>query len=419
MERKWGAIALTEHGNMASIPDLYFATKEFGIKQIIGCELYYNDEHLKFRKIVDAGGTIGDLKKSEDFVIKDLASRITRNRHITILCKNEIGYRNLLQIMKCAWEIGFYYRPRTWFDMLDKHHEGLIILSGCLNGPISFEIREHMRLTREYEMLGDVRYKQKAEEHLLTGIKLFKKFKKTFGDDYYVELQMPGVPDDEEVFAKLHALAIQSKTKEVITGDSHYLERKDFIIQKLMMAVDQNVTIDDPNLFHVNSDEQFFKDRAQFRETFNSKSYRDNCSIEDFERACDNTLEVADKVVPFMLDSEPKYPSIENANEILRKRCHDALKMMKLDKKEYVDRLEFELNRIISKDFASYFLITQDMTNFSRSHGLVIGPGRGSIGGCLVAYLLRIHTVDPLKWGLSFDRFLSPSRGGKMLKVVM
>lgn len=378
VERKWPAVALTEHGNMASIPDLYFASKELNIKPITGCELYYNDDHLKLKQILDAGGTIGDLRKSEDFAIKDLAARMSRNRHITVLCKNETGYRNLLRVMKCAWENGFYYRPRTWFDMLAKHHEGLIILSGCLNGPISFEIREHMRLMKEYEMLGGERYLQKANEHLIHGIKLFKKFKQTFGDDYYVELQMPGVPDDEEVFAKLHALAVQTKTKEVISGDSHYMERKDFEIQKLMMAIDQDMLVDDPNLFHVNSDEQFFKSRSEFRELFNAKTYHENCSIDDFERACDNTLEIADKVQPYMLNSEPKYPLINDANEILRRKCYNALKRMGLDDKpEYVERLEFELDRIINKDFASYFLITQDMTDYSRSHGMTTGPGRG------------------------------------------
>ena len=419
VERKWPALALTEHGNMASIPDLYFATRELGIKPLMGSELYYNDDHLKLMKYNAAGGQIGNLKKSDDFRIKDLSFRMTRNRHLTILCKNEAGYRSLLHLTRAAWEEGMYYRPRTWFDKLAQNKDGLIILSGCLNGPISFELREHLRLMREYEEDGVLLKKQAAEEHMLKGIKLFRKFKEVFGDDYYIELQMPGVVDDEIVFQKLHELAQKTHTKEVLTGDSHYMVREDYSTQKLMMAIDQGLTVDDKDLFHVNSSEQFFKTREQFRETFNVKTYHEDCSAADFERACDNTLEVADKVKPYMLDNEPKYPTVEDAPNILKKRCLESLKRMGLDSKEYRDRLNLELERIIEKDFASYFLITQDMTNFSRSRGFVVGPGRGSAGGCLVAYLLRIVTLNPVVLGLSFDRFLSPSRGGKMLKVTM
>jgi len=419
-ERGWPAVAITEHMNLASIPDSYFCQREFGTKAIFGVELYFNDYHFKLMELLKGGYKIRAARQSDDWQEVDLANRMARNRHLTVLCKNEQGYRNLLRIMQMAWEKGFYYRPRAWWDLLIGHREGLIILSGCLNGPISYELREYLQARQEYQATGERQWQQRAETHLRLAVQWHQKFRRTFGDDYYVELQMPGVPGDVDVFRKLVELAEADHCKMVVSNDSHYLVSADFEIQKLMMAIDQGTTVDDPNLFHVNSDRQFYKTRAELRKTFQDGGYMNVCDSSIFEQACDNTLEVADKVQPITFNSDPKLPQIEQDADKLRKLCAQMLYRKKLNHdKRYVDRLKLELKRIIEKGFASYFLITKDLIDYSRSIGYPTGPSRGSCGGCLIAYLLRITEIDPLRWGLSFDRFLSPSRGGIMLKVTM
>ncbi|MDP1712602.1 MAG: PHP domain-containing protein [Candidatus Nanopelagicaceae bacterium] len=418
VERKWPAAAFTEHGNMASVPDAYFSARELGIKPILGCEIYYNDDHHRLMDFTARGGKIREYKKSEDPREQEQYQRLIRNRHLTVLCRNLTGYRNLLHVMRTAWEEGMYRRPRVWFDLLAKHKEGLVILSGCLSGPTPFELRRYEHWMNEDQMTGNK--KQLAEECLRRGVASFVKFKKTFGDDFYVELQMPGVPGDVTVFKKMLELADKTKTKTVLTADTHYMVREDHFIQVVMMAIDQDTTVTDPELFHVNSDEQFYKSRAELRHTFMTKEYSAGVPLSEFERACDGTLEVADKVEKIVFDVDPKFPHIDDAPGLLRRKCAAALVKKGLHKNEqYTKRLKLELDRIIEKGFADYFIITQDIVNFSRSHGENNGTGRGSVGGCLVAYLLGIHSLDSIKWNLSFDRFLSSSRGGIMLKVTM
>lgn len=410
-ERKWPAIAITEHGVLNSIPDCYFASKEYGVKYVVGCELYFNAFEPLRRQRVDDGISMHDIKGEDP----ELASRISRNRHITVLCKDMIGYGNLLKINKHAWEHGFYYKPRVWLDVLRRYKEGLIFLSGCLNGPVSHELRNG-----NYSSSG----------YIIGAIDYVKKFKEAFGDDFYIELQMPGVPGDVPVFKKLVAIADHQKIKTVLTGDCHYLTRKDHELQMVMMAIDQNTTVDDPNLFHVNSSEQFFKTRAELWHTFKDGEYSKGVPDSVFEDACDNTLEVADKCSGFVPNLEPKLPRIENADEELCRICLRELKSRGLDKDDvryevdgrfvtYREQMEIELKRFIEKGFSSYFLITRDLIKCSIENGYSIGPSRGSSGGSIVCFLLDIVTLDSLKWGTSFDRFLSPSRGGNMLKVTM
>lgn len=410
-ERKWPAFALTEHGVLNSIPDAYFAAKEHEIKYITGVEFYYNDFEQKRRQLAVKGMKINELKQKQP----DLAQRMTRNRHLTVLAKNEVGYLNLLKINKIAWEHGFYYKPRVWFDSLAKHKEGLIILSGCLNGPVCHELRNNNFVSSGY----------------ITGANDYvRKFKEVFGDDYYIELQMPGVEGDIEAFKNLVVLSNDLKIKTAIANDCHYLNRKDFYIQKIMMAIDQQTTVDDPNLFHINSDEQYLKTRAELRATFVERGFSKIASLSDFEQACVNTLEIADKCLSFKPNLEPKLPKKDNADEELRRLAFEGLVNKGLDKDDneyiyderpvtYRKQLEIELKRIIEKGFASYFLITLSLIKASKDHGWPIGPGRGSVGGSLVSYVLGIHDLDPIKWNLSFNRFMSPSRGGYMLNVVM
>ena len=413
-ERKYPAIAITEHGVLNSIPDCYFISKETGVKQIIGCEFYYCDYEIARKKLVEGGKKLADIKTK----LPMLGNRISRNRHLTILAKNQIGYNNILKINRSAWQDFFYRKPRINFDLLSSHKEGLIVLSGCMNGPVSFEISE------------DNLDGKKSGVNITGAVEYVKKFKQVFGEDFYIELQMPGVEGEIELFIKLLQLADDFKVKTVLTNDCHYMKREDHKLQKVLMAIDQGITVDDPNLFYVNSSEQYFKSRSELRATFNLNGFIEKVPVSEFEKACDNTLEVASKCGGFKPDLGPKLPKIEDADQKLRQLAYDGLRNKGLDKDEskylmdekmvtYHEQLEIELKRIISKGFASYFLITLDLINASRSKGFMIGPGRGSCGGSLLSYLIDIQPLNPFYWSTSFSRFLSPARGGDMLDVTM
>ncbi len=413
-ERKWPAIAITEHGNLASMPDNYAASCETGVKYIVACEIYYNDNELKRQQLAVENIKIGTLKVHEDPVQRDLHSRMTKNRHLTVLAKNKIGVENLIKLTTQAFTTGFYYKPRIWFDKLSEYREGLTVLSGCLNGPVAFEIRQG-NYNNHPNGSGAIEY--------------VKKFKEIFGDDYSIEMQMPCLAElnDFKVFWDLNNLANKFKLRKTLTNDAHYLDRRDFEVQKLMMAIDQGLTIDDPDLFHVNSDEQYLKTRAELYHTFKTNKYSERVTDREFEEMCDGTLDVASRCDTFNPDKASKVPTFTNDNEELKRKVLQALinKNLHRDKTKYIidnrsvtylEQVQIELNRFIEKNFASYFLITQDLIQFSLSKGYPVGP-RGSVGGSLVCYLLGITELDPLKWRLSFNRFLSPSRGGKMLKI--
>ena len=216
----------------------------------------------------------------------------------------------------------------------------------------------------------------------------------------------------------------------ICVNNCHYLTRQDFKVQKCMMAIDQGLTINDPNLFHVNSDEQFFKSRAQLRKTFVEGGYDKFVSMKKFEEFCDNTVKIGERCEGFRPDLGPKLPNIEDADNKLRtlvteelksRGLHDKPDQYKVDGRTvtYRQQAALETERYVEKGFASYFLIIRDLIQFSKKKEWDIGPGRGSAGGSLVCYLLGIHSIDPLAWGLSSVRFMGDSRGGHMLRVKM
>lgn len=427
-KRGYSAMSATEHGHMASVPDMYLAFQKYNLKFISGCEIYFNDFEPKRRELADAGTKIRSPEWRSQNI--ELAQRITRNRHLTVLCKNETGFHNLIKLTTQAYETGLFGMGRTqynriWFDKLCEFKEGLIILSGCLNGPVAYELRTKEIKDRE----GNVVKERPLKERLIAAVAWIKKFKSVFKDDYYIELQMPGIPEDDEVFRQLIALADQFKIKTVLANDCHYLNREDFVLQKVMMAIEQETTIDSPDLFHVNSDEQYMKTRPELWSRFKNNAYSKGMSDQVFEDMCDNTLLIAEKCAPLKVDMSPKIPEITNADDVLRTTVIKRLKALGLDKctkkfiidgreVTYFDQVKIELKRFIDKGFSSYFLITRDLVHYGQSRGWPFSP-RGSAGGSLVCYLLGIHVIDPCIWSLSFDRFLSPSRGGYMLNVQM
>ena len=428
VDRGWPGMAITEHGHMGSLPDFYFKFNAHGLKSIPGCEIYFNDYEPQRRNLVEQGVKLrSQAWRSENF---ELATRINRNRHLTVLCKNETGLHNLLALTTEAYQDGLYgagsrQYNRIWFEKLAARREGLIVLSGCLNGPVAHELRYKKLEDKE----GNVVVETTRKERFQAAARYVKRFKEVFGEDYYIELQMPGIEDDHEVFWDLVHLADYFKLKVVLANDSHYIQRKDFQIQKIMMATAQGTTVDSPDLFHVNSDEQFFKTRAELWAYFKSNRYCEQVSDSTFEAMCDSTLEIVDKCERIELDGNPKFPRIQDDASKLTDIVMKALKAKGLDKIDrkfvvdgrevtYTEQALIELNRFISKGFASYFLITQDLIMYGKSRGWIFGP-RGSAGGSLVCYLLGLSSIDPLKWDLSFDRFLSEARGGYRLNLSM
>jgi len=426
--RGYPAMSATEHGHMASVPDMYLAFKKHGIKYIPGCEIYFNDYEPQRQELVASGFKIRSKEWREQN--PDLAYRIGRNRHLTILCKNEIGFHNLVRLTTQAYDTGLFGMGRAqynriWFDKLCEFREGLIVLSGCLNGPVSHELRHKQLTDRE----GKVVFERKKRERVDAAVDYIKKFRQAFGEDFYLEVQMPGIPDDHKVFHHLITISDMYKIPVVLTNDSHYLNREDFILQKLMMATAQETTIDSPDLFHVNSDEQFMKSRAELWATFRNGEYCNGVSDSVFEQLCDNSLVIADRCEKFSVDTSPKIPEIKNADdelrmivaqELHRRGLYKCDQRFLIDGKEvsYVQQAKIELQRFIDKGFASYFLITRDLIQYGKKRGWPFSP-RGSAGGSLVCFLLGIHVLDPLLWGLSFDRFLASSRGGYMLNTRM
>jgi DNA polymerase-3 subunit alpha len=273
--------------------------------------------------------------------------------------------------------------------------------------------------------IGTMNYYRKAIDYT-------RKMRDIFGDDFYIELQIPGesIEGAREVFYQMSDISKKLQIPAVMTGDLHYLHRRDFELQKTMMAIEQNTLVTDPNLFHVDSDEGFFKNRAQFRQIYVEQGYDKYDNINWFEKICDNTMAISEKCSAFEPDLAPKLPEIQGADEMIQKLVaqalitkglHKCVDRYQIDSRmvTYKEQARIELNRIIEKKFSSYFLITRNLVHHARDNKWDVGPARGSAGGSLVCYLLGIHDMDPLKWGLSFDRFLSPSRGGFMLEVEM
>lgn len=423
-------MAITEHGHTASIPDAYLDFKKAKVKFIAGCEIYLNDWEPRRQKFT---GSLRAIRAADP----ELYNRVVRNRHLTVLAKNETGYSNLIKLTTQAYKTGLFGMgrtkyPRIWFDKLCEFRDGLIILSGCLNGPVSHEIRQDAIVDRDGKVVKERTKMERAKEAL----NYIRKFKAAFGNDYYIELQMPkiaaslGWVADHEVFHWLLQIADTEKIPTVLANDSHYMLRRDHDVQKIMMAISQGCTVDSPDLFHVNSDEQFFKTRAELWATFKNGPYSRGVDDRTFEDMCDNTLSVAEKCEPLKIDTAPKLPQVsDNADDTLRKLVAEKLRERGFDKESrrfqidgrevtYTEQAEIELERFIDKGFASYFLITMDLVQWGKSQSFCFSP-RGSAGGSLVCFLLGIHALNPCLWGLSFDRFLSPSRGGYLLNVTM
>lgn len=415
---KFNAMAVTETGYMSSIPDCYSAAKESKMKFITGICAWFSD-YEPYRRKIDAEDP--KLLKNHPALIK--ACQRYRTPYITILAKNEQGYKDLLNLNAESWKDGFYYVPKINREMLKKYAGNVIVMSGTLLEQfIDFGCIRNVD-NKEYGAAGAYGYLEWMME--------------TFGDDFYVEMVMRCQDtqwgSDLDRLITLSTLLSSYKIehgkepKLVITNDVRYVNRKDEFLYKAMAAISRNTTLKKINDY---SSELYLKTRSELRATYYRCLYDRAISIEQFEKACDATMEISERCSSFKANVAPKLPEVTDADNVLRSKVAKAIMDKGLHKIKtkydvdgkmvtYVEQAQLELSRFIDKGFSSYFLIMQDLIQHSYSKGWQTGPARGSAGGSLVCYLLGIISMDPLKFGLSFDRFLSPSRGGNMLKITM
>ena len=352
------ALAITDHGNMHCAVEFYKKAKEAGIKPIIGVEVY-----------MAKGSRLSKISNVDNM-----------RYHLTLLAKNEVGYRNLCKLVTASHLEGFYYKPRIDREILEKYHDGLICLSGCFSGEIAKLLRN-----------GRV---EEAEDVAIY-------YKKIFHEDYYLEIQ----PHSPEINDKIIELSRKLGLPLVATQDSHYTLPEDKPIHEVLLAVQTNNRLDGEDRFTFHDFNVSFKSQEEMANDF-----------KHLPEAIENTVKIAAKCnFEFKLGQTflPKYevPDGKDANSHLRELVQERLpKRFSSPTDEIKERLEYELGVIEKTGFADYFLIVQDFINWAKSHGIVVGPGRGSAAGSLVSYVLGITDVDPLKYNLLFERFLNPER---------
>lgn len=365
-ENELPAIAITDHGVMYSAIEFYEKAKEAGINPLIGCEFYVHD---------------GDIHQKDN----------THNPcyHLVIIAKNSQGYKNLIKLVSTAWCEGFYYKPRINFELLKQYHEGLICSSACLGG----EVLKHLA-NGEYE---------KAKETA-------KRYQDLFGEDYYIELQDHGLEEQKRTNPLLIKLAKELGIKMIITNDSHYLKKEDADAQDSLLCLQTNADKSDPNRFHFPNNEFYVKSKEEMRQAF---SWMDDAT---FEECVKNTEEIANKCdIEIELGNAPlphyDVPEGYTNETYLEKIVMDGLKKRYSEiNEELKERVNYELGVICKMGFAAYFLITWDFIHYAKTHGIPVGPGRGSAAGSVVAYALEITDLDPIRHHLLFERFLNEER---------
>lgn len=356
------SIAITDHGVMYGCVDFYRAAKDQGIKPIIGCEVYV------------AAKSMYDKTNNKD----------NETHHLVLLVKNEIGYQNLMKIVSQASIDGFYYKPRTDHDYLREHSEGIIASSACLGGEVQSNI-----------LSGNI---NKAKEIALL-------YKEIFKDGFYLELQYHGVDEQQKVNEELVKMSKELDIPLICTNDVHYINREDSRAHDILLCVQTGKTVDEEKRMRYPSDEFYLKSPEEMYETF---SY--------VPEALSNTVKIAEQCnfdYKFHESKLPKFPLPEGVDpyQYLRDTCYQGLKERYGEiTKELTDRLEYELGVIKSMGYVDYFLIVWDFIRFANENKIATGAGRGSAAGSLVAYTLGITKIDPLRYGLIFERFLNPDR---------
>ena len=368
------AIAMTDHGNMFGAVDFYQQAFKAGIKPIIGCELYVapGSRHVKSGGMAGEGG----------------------NHHLVVLVRNMQGYRNLMKLTSAAYLEGFYYKPRVDKDLLAGHSEGLIGLSACLHGEVA-----------DCLLRGDEEAAAAAAEG----------YRHLFGEgQFYLELMENGIPEQTRVNAGLRALARRLDLPVVATCDCHYLNREDAEAHEVLLCIQTGKTLEDRDRMRFATDQFYVRSPEEMQALF-----------ADCPEAIDNTIKIAEQCnlsLEFGSFYLPRFEvsAEETLDERLRAEAHRGLaaRMPSILQGRsdpavaaaYEKRLREELAMIQSMGFAGYFLIVADFVNYAKSRGIPVGPGRGSAAGSLVAYAIGITNIDPIHYGLFFERFLNPDR---------
>lgn len=358
------SVAITDHGVMYGTIDFYKECLKQGVKPIIGCEVYLAPGSRKERQEING----------------------VKYYHLILLAENQTGYRNLVQLVSLANIEGMYYKPRVDKELLKKYHEGIICLSACVAGEIPRALIQ-----------GN---KAKAESLVQEYLNIFGK------DNFFLEIQNHGLAEERISNAGLVELAQKYNIGLVATNDCHYVSRADSEFHDILLCIQMGKTIDDPARMRFNSDDYYVKSPAEMAELF-----------KDYPEAIANTEKIAARC---QVDFEfghiqlPYYPipsQYADDEAYLRALCEQALPNRYPKSSEAViKRLDYELSIIHRMGYDSYFLIVWDFINYSRQHGIGVGPGRGSAAGSIVAYLLGITNLDPLKYELLFERFLNPDR---------
>ena len=360
------AMAITDHGNLFGAIEFYKKVSSAGIKPIIGMEAYVagtsRHDHMRVEGYPDGGF------------------------HMVLLVKNQNGYKNLLKLASAAYLEGFYHRPRIDREILTEYHEGLIALSACQKGELPY------RLSR-----GET---DKAYEAA-------RFYGNLFGEDgFYVEIQNHNLPRELELIPRLTELARECGLPLVCTNDCHYLKREDAEAHDALLCIQTGKMVSDTDRMKYDTDQIYFKSAEEMREAFR-----------DFPEAIENTVRIAERcnleieMGRLLLPAFPIPDSAKTPDQYLEELARDGLKRNYAEiTPELEQRLNYELGVIRQLGWAGYFLITRDFIDYARSRGIPVGPGRGSAAGSLVSYCLSITTVDPIHYGLLFERFLNPER---------
>ncbi|MDQ1296500.1 MAG: polymerase subunit alpha, partial [Bacteroidota bacterium] len=366
------AIAITDHGNMFGVKEFHNSCTKKGIKPVLGCEIYV------------AKRSIAEITGKED----------RSGDHLILLAKNLKGYKNLIKLVSTAWIKGFYYKPRIDKELLAQYHEGLIASSACLAGEIPDEILNGTMAGAELAL---------------------KNYLDIFGDDFYLEVQRhetydpdadrSAFPLQQKVIEVLKKLSVKYNVKLIATNDVHFINAEDAEAHDRLICINTAKDIDDPDRLRY-SKQEYLKTEEEMRKIFS-----------DIPEAVENVAELVTKIEKYKLDHDPIMPEFDlpdgynDKDEYLRFLTYNGAKERWGElTNEQTERIDFELQTIAKMGFPGYFLIVQDFLRAAREMGVSVGPGRGSAAGSAVAFCLRITDIDPIKYGLLFERFLNLDR---------
>ena len=357
------ALAITDHGVMYGAVEFYEACKAEGVKPIIGCEVYV-------------------AARSHTDKVHELDSE---NNHLVLLCKNKLGYQNLIKLVSKGFVDGFYNKPRIDHKLLEQYHDGLIALSACLAGEIP---------------------KALSANDYNKAVETAKWYENVFGkDNFFIEIQNHGIGEQIRILPQLVRLSKETDIPLVATNDVHYIEKSDSMIQKVLVCIQTGHTVDEDNPLGYETDNFYLKSEEEMAALFSA-----------YPEAIENSGKIADRCNVEFTFGETKLPLFDIGDkdhfEYFREMCYNGLYRIYGDNpdKALIDRLEYELSVINSMGYIDYYLIVQDFVRYAKDNNIPVGPGRGSGAGSLCAYLVGITGVDPIKHDLIFERFLNPER---------